>query len=295
MIRPFFGSRRMIDSAVVVFPQPLSPASPRLSPFSSFHETSSTARTVPERVSKYVLRWSTSIRAVPSPLAEFRVQDLIEGVAEQREAQDDDDEGEPRHDDPRPPSVEGSAAGLRFLEDDAPAQGADVNFPQEGESRLREDRDRDRQDRVCEDQGENVREDVLPKNRRVARPGRLRAFDEDALLDGQDLGPHDPGREVPTRQADGEDDDIEAQVPSEDLGQDDEESEPGKGEQDVVDPHEDLVVPSAGEARNQADRGSEDAGDDARQKSNEEGHTRPPDDAGQDVTPHLVRAERVLP
>src|SRR3989454_4709068 len=124
-IRPSLGSSRMIDSAVVVLPQPLSPASPTLSPFSSFHETSSTARTVPERVSKYVLRWSTSMRAVHSPLAKFRVQYLVEGIAEKREPEDHRDETEAGHDNPCPVPVDDRAAGLGLMEDDPPAQGAD--------------------------------------------------------------------------------------------------------------------------------------------------------------------------
>src|SRR5437867_2156261 len=182
-IRPFFGSRRMIDSAVVVFPQPLSPASPRLSPFSSVHETSSTARTVPERVSKYVLRWSTSMRAVHSPLTQFRVQDLVQGVAEEREAQDDSDEREPRHHDPRPVSVDDRTARLRLVEDDPPTQGADLDLAQEGKGALRQDGDRDRQDRIREHEREDIREDMLSKNRCAACARSPGSLDEDPFLD----------------------------------------------------------------------------------------------------------------
>src|SRR2546428_10847506 len=46
----------MIDKAAVVLPQPLSPASPRLSPSPRVKSTPSTARTVPSCVWKCVLR-----------------------------------------------------------------------------------------------------------------------------------------------------------------------------------------------------------------------------------------------
>src|SRR5213594_483865 len=55
-IFPFDGRRRMIDRAAVVLPQPLSPASPRLSPSPKVKSTPSTARTVPSCVWKCVLR-----------------------------------------------------------------------------------------------------------------------------------------------------------------------------------------------------------------------------------------------
>src|SRR3989454_5921078 len=205
-IRPFFGSRRMIDSAVVVLPQPLSPASPRLSPFSSFHETSSTARTVPERVSKYVLRWSTSMRAVHSPLAEFRVQDLVQGVAEERESEDDGDERQPRHHDRRPVSVDDRTARLRLMEDDPPAQRADLHLAEEREGAFRQDGHGNGQDRVSEHQREDVREDVLAEDRYPARAGRSRPLDEHSLLDAQHLRPDDAGGKVPAGETNREDD-----------------------------------------------------------------------------------------
>ena len=46
-IRAFAGSSRISDSAVVVLPQPDSPAIPSASPDSSRNDTPSTARTVP--------------------------------------------------------------------------------------------------------------------------------------------------------------------------------------------------------------------------------------------------------
>src|SRR5947208_8135020 len=66
-ILPFDGRRRMIDRAAVVLPQPLSPASPRLSPSPRVKSTPSTARTVPSCVWKCVLRPLT-VRSGTLPL-----------------------------------------------------------------------------------------------------------------------------------------------------------------------------------------------------------------------------------
>src|SRR3990170_7319447 len=207
MIRPFLGSRRMMERAVVVFPHPLSPARPTDSPFSSLKETLSTARTTPERVSKQVSRFAISNRLAGSPLPQAWVQNLVEGVPQEGEAQNHEHEGEARHHDPGPPPVQGRAGLLRLKEDHAPAEGSRVHPAQEGEAALGQDRDGDREDRVREDEGEDVPENVFPEDRDVARSRGLRALDEGPLLHAQDLGPNDPRREVPAREPDRDDDD----------------------------------------------------------------------------------------
>ena len=59
-MRAFDGRMRTSDRAVVVLPQPDSPAIPRASPWSSRNDTPSTARTVPEPTVKWVRRSSTT-------------------------------------------------------------------------------------------------------------------------------------------------------------------------------------------------------------------------------------------
>src|SRR5437867_2102464 len=66
-ILPFDGRRRMIDRAAVVLPQPLSPASPRLSPSPKVKSTPSTARSVPSCAWNCVLRPLT-VRSGTLPL-----------------------------------------------------------------------------------------------------------------------------------------------------------------------------------------------------------------------------------
>ena len=66
-IRPVgSGTRRMMDSAAIVLPDPLSPTTPSVSPWRMRKLTPSTALTTPSRVKKWVLRSTTSSRGVSS-------------------------------------------------------------------------------------------------------------------------------------------------------------------------------------------------------------------------------------
>src|SRR5207247_8964314 len=94
-IRPFDGSSFMRARAVVVFPQPDSPASPIDSPSRRSNEAPLTAWTDPPRVPNSTERSRTS-RRVRSPPPEAGVQDLIEGVAGQVETEDEDDHADAR-------------------------------------------------------------------------------------------------------------------------------------------------------------------------------------------------------
>src|ERR1700675_1650517 len=58
-MRPGGGTSRMMDSAVTLFPHPLSPTSPHTSPRSIVKLTPSTARSTPWLVGKWVSRPST--------------------------------------------------------------------------------------------------------------------------------------------------------------------------------------------------------------------------------------------
>src|SRR5436853_2550192 len=99
-IRPLKGRRRMSARAVVVFPQPLSPARPIASPRSRANEAPSTAWTIPAFVVNSIARSRTSRRGAVSAPPEAGVQDLVERVAEQVEAEDEEDDAESRDDDP---------------------------------------------------------------------------------------------------------------------------------------------------------------------------------------------------
>src|SRR2546425_12525457 len=78
-IFPLYGRSRMMERAVVVLPQPLSPARPRASPSPTSNDTPSTAWTVPACVVYSIARPSTSRRASLTP-SQARVQDFVEGA-----------------------------------------------------------------------------------------------------------------------------------------------------------------------------------------------------------------------
>jgi hypothetical protein len=68
-MRPGSGTRRRIDSAVMVLPQPDSPTTPSVSPSSTCRLTPSTARTVPREVANWVCRSSTRSSVVTGACA----------------------------------------------------------------------------------------------------------------------------------------------------------------------------------------------------------------------------------
>src|SRR4030043_1976990 len=82
------GTRRMMELAVTVLPQPDSPTSPKVSPASIVKLTSSTALRTPPRTSKYVLRLRTSRRelAVMALIPQPRVQGVTQAIAEEVKA-----------------------------------------------------------------------------------------------------------------------------------------------------------------------------------------------------------------
>src|ERR1700757_4271799 len=105
----------MTANAVVVFPQPLSPARPSASPSPSSNETPWTARTVPAWV-VYSMKRSLTSRRPSLPPPEARVQDLVEGVPEQVEPEHEEDDAEARDDEP--PGVVQDRVVLDRLRDD---------------------------------------------------------------------------------------------------------------------------------------------------------------------------------
>src|SRR5712692_2038906 len=180
-ILPLYGSRRMTASAVVVLPQPLSPARPSASPSPRSNETPWTARTVPAWVVYSMKRSLTSSRpSLPPP--EARVQDLIEGVSEQVEAEHEEDDAQTRDDEP-PRVIEDRVVLDRLRDDASPAHGVGRPEAEEREDALRQDRDGDREDRVREDQGERVRKDVSDQDPRARGADHLRPLDEHPFLD----------------------------------------------------------------------------------------------------------------
>src|SRR5213594_411744 len=186
-MRPLYGRSRMRARAVVVFPQPLSPARPIASPRSTSKEAPSTACTMPAFVRNSIVRSRTSRRADSSPPPEPRVQNFVEGVSEQVETEHEEDDAQPRDDDPRRHSDREGVVLVCLRDDAAPAHVALNGQIEEGEDALGEDRDRDSQDCVREDQGERVREDVTEEDMGVRRADHPASLDEHALLQAEHL------------------------------------------------------------------------------------------------------------
>jgi hypothetical protein len=178
---PFGGSRRTSDSAVVVFPQPDSPAIPSASPSSSRKLTPSTAFTLPSAsrsgrrgpprraaALRHGLFRQRPLAAsadrggsgnagaggwVEDGLGHRRsmpsVQDVVEGVAEERERQHHEDHRGGRRDDV-PPRAEARGAGrLGVVQDLAPRRRGGVAQTDEREGRLGEDGRREGEDRLA--------------------------------------------------------------------------------------------------------------------------------------------------
>src|SRR3990170_953668 len=145
-IRPLYGRRPMSARAVVVLPQPLSPARPIASPCSTSKEAPSTACTVPAFVVNSTVRSRTSSRRATSPPPEARVQNLVERVSEQVEAEHEEDDAESRNDDPRGHADRERVVLVRLRDDAAPAHVVLHGQVEEREDAFRQDRDGDRQD-----------------------------------------------------------------------------------------------------------------------------------------------------
>src|SRR5256885_2793111 len=287
-IFPLYGRSRMMERAVVVLPQPLSPARPRASPSPTSNDTPWTARTVPACVVYSIERSSTSRRASLTP-PQSGIQDFVEGVPEQVEAEHQEHDAEPGHDEP--PGVVQDRIALDCLRDDsAPAHGVGGPQSQEGEDALGQDRDGHSEDCVRENQRERVREDMADQNPRARRTEHLRPLDEHPLFDRKHLAPDHAGGHRPAGEPD--DEDQTREVDDADLrGDDDHQDEPGDREDHIVEAHEDFIDPAAHVPGDESYRGPDDRRDDRGGDAHDERNLGPPDYLGVDVVVVVVRPE----
>src|SRR3989449_4203765 len=289
-IFPLYGRSRMMERAVVVLPQPLSPARPRASPSPTSNDTPSTAWTVPACVVYSIERSSTSRRASLTP-PQSGVQDFVEGVPEQVKAEHEEHNAEPGHDEP-PGIVQDRGVFDRFRDDPAPAIRVGGPQSEECEDAFGQNRDGDGEDRIRENQGERVREHVAHQDPGARRPEHLRPLDEHPLFDREDLTPDDPGRHRPAGEAD--DEDQAREVDDADLrGDDDHQDEPRDREDHIVEAHEDFIDPAAHVPGDESDRGPNNRRDDRRGDADNERDLGPPDHLGVDVVAIVVRPERM--
>src|SRR3990172_5802718 len=99
------------------------------------------------------------IQTSSSP-AQPRVDDLVYGVAAERKAQNDQSYTQPREQQPPPGADRDRSVGEGVVENATPRHPCRVAEPEQRKRRLRQDRERNGEDRVREDDGEHVRQDV---------------------------------------------------------------------------------------------------------------------------------------
>src|SRR3990170_8486241 len=226
----------------------------------------------------------------PSLFTEPRIQDLVERVAEESEADRCVDDARGREGDPPPPAVERGVLRVRLAEDLPPCGQGGVAEPKEAQGRLHEDE----RGNVEGDQGERVRHnpgnDVLEEDPATARTVRLRGLDELLLLDLEDDAPHD--LRGGTHDAEGDEDDKDRDD-SEIVEQRDHD-EDGQGRDDEIEVRRPLhqsvdrtPVPARQSAQERLNEDNHDSGRDAER----EGHGRAPEEARQQVPPLVVRPD----
>src|SRR6185437_11747075 len=249
-IEPPVGSRFMIDSAVMVLPQPDSPTMPSVSPGSTYSEMSSTACTV-ERFSLISVRRlsicnSGATRSPTLPALKPGLEGVAERVADEveRDARDDDREARRIN---QPPVVR---AGLNVLQ--PPGQhvapvGRGRLHAQAEEAQAGQDDDRvgHRERALHDDRADRVGHDVAHD-----RPGAAAADDLDRLhvlpgAQAQRLTADQPGHAEPVEHRDDEDHDERARA--EDHRQDDDDHDVRDREAGVDDAHQERVDRTADE------------------------------------------------
>src|SRR2546425_11741675 len=291
-IRPFDGSSLMRASAVVVFPQPDSPASPMASPSRRSNEAPLTAWTAPARVPNSTERSRTSRRVRSSP-PEARVHDLIEGVSEEVEAEDEDDETQARYNHPFGHSVCDCIVSNRLRDDPSPTHVVPDGEVEEREDAFRENRNGNGEDSVREDDGKGIRQDVTDHDVGAGRADHPSAFDEHPLLEAQHLASDDSRGHGPAGKSNHEDNPPEVEVANA-GGDDNHEDEEGDREHHVVEAHDHLVEPTPDKPGDEADPRPDHNRHKGRHDPDDQRDLGAPDHLRVDVATQEVHAERML-
>src|SRR5438128_1560719 len=174
--RPGGGTSRMMDSEVTLFPQPLSPTSPRTSPRSMAKLTPSTARSTPCAVAKWVSRPCTSRSADMSDL-ETRIERIAQPVAEKIDGQHGQHDREPGEGGEPPrggevvPSIHEHDHGIGAASMEA-RQEAERDADQSGE-RHRGQPHAEGDPTAVDDAAQDVPPEVVGAERMLSQPARL--------------------------------------------------------------------------------------------------------------------------
>src|SRR5262245_60109573 len=161
--RPGFLTRPMMEAAVTDLPEPVSPASPTISPSSISKSRPSITRSSPLRMKKDVRRPLSSSRAMVSLCAPPPgIEDVLQPVAEQVEAENRDRDRETRERVDPPVPVEKVLQA--HADHHAPLGARDSHAePDEREPGGLEDRPAAVQRREDDDRHERVRQQMAPE------------------------------------------------------------------------------------------------------------------------------------
>ena len=208
---------------------------------------------------------------------QLRVEDRVEGVADERERQDDEDDAHARRGRVPPRAEAGCAGVLGEGQDLAPRRRQRVAQADERQGRLDEHRAGEHEDRVGDDEGHDVGQDVVAHHVPARGADDPRPVDEGALADGQGLAADDPRGRRPRRDADDHDDDQQGDADAghlgrlaedlpQDRGQDEGQDEGREDQEEVGDAHQERVGPAADEAGHDPDDGPDEDRDERRQQ-----------------------------
>src|SRR5438128_5619800 len=289
--RPGFFSRPMIEAAVTDFPEPVSPTSPTTSPSSISRSMPSITRSSPLRMKNEVRRSLTSSSATLRAPASW-VEDVLEPVSEQVEAEDREGDRQAREGVDPPVTVEEVLEA--HADHHAPLGPRDAHAEtDEREARRLEDRPAALERRDDDDGHERVREQVPPQQAKARVADRDRGQRVLALLRRQHQVPHQPRvpGNVDRSRRDDHGEDAGAHRPGDGHGED----EAWERLEHVLRAHQRLVDPAAEEPRHGADEHA----DRHRERDCREGDDQvepcSDQDACEDVVAELVGAERMRP
>jgi hypothetical protein len=218
-----------------------------------------------------------------------RAQDVGEPVAEEREAEGGEHDGDPRHG--RQPRM-GGHEDLPLVDHRAPVRGRRLDAEAEvAEGDDGEDDEDDVGHGVDDRLRHHVREHVACEHPAVAEPSPDRRLQPVLLAGDEGGGAGDAGVDDPVGEEEGDVDAVRALADDEDEG-DDEHIE-GKGEHDVDDPPDHRVEPAAEVAGEDADRRAHGERAQDRQHPDLDVGAAAVEQAAPDVTAEVVGAEQM--
>src|SRR5207247_11151309 len=216
-----------------------------------------------------------------------------EVVTEQVETEDEDDEEQARHDQPLRHPVGDRIVPDRVRNDPPPTHVVPHGQVEEREDAFRQDRNRDREDPIREDDRQGGWQDVADHDVPVRGADHLPALDEHPLLEAQHLTADDSGGHGPAGETDHEDDAPQVEVA--DAGDDeDHEDEEGDGQNDIVEAHDHLVEPAPHVAGDESHPGPDHDCHAGRHDPDDERDLTTPDDLRVDVATEEIYSAEML-